>query len=179
MQWMAGAFSIQRLMILAIVGYGKTGKDTAADFLRKHTTLPYVGSTSWVALPLVADHLGMCQQIAWDTRSEHRTAWYKHCAYLKRDNPLFLVNLCIKKGGKIVTGLRELREVEACRDAGHHIMWVDSSGRGITSDPSLTEFDQSIAHDVVDNNGTIPAFHNRLKTWAKKNGVWIADHEQR
>ena len=60
---------------VAVVGPGRSGKDTAAEFLGQLTSLRYVGSTSWIGLDYMAERLGVCSMTAWESRHAHRARW--------------------------------------------------------------------------------------------------------
>lgn len=158
---------------VVIIGYGRSGKDTAALWLHQNTRLHYVGSTSWLALPIMARHLHLPEQVAWETRHQNREAWKIHLANLKVGNPLLLVRMGEERGATLITGLRDLDEVQAAKDAGYHVLWIDAQGRGIGSDITVDPGMRELAHEEIDNHKDVTCFTNRLLFWAENNGVLI------
>jgi hypothetical protein len=109
---------------IAILGYGRAGKDEGSEFLAKHTALRFPGSTSEIALPFVAERLGLPEDVAWAKRHEMREDWYRICNELRADDPLFLVRKVLAKGD-IVCGLRDKKEVQLLPSLGVDLrIWV-------------------------------------------------------
>lgn len=121
---------------IAILGYGRAGKDTAADFLDDHTPLRYGGSTSEYLCPYVAARLGFSEEEAFRRRHESdemRTLWYDIGNELRKDDPLFLVRKVLA-GGDMVVGLRDGEEVARLPEVGVDLrIWVH---RDVKPDPT-------------------------------------------
>lgn len=115
---------------IAILGYGRHGKDLVAEIVSKFTRLRYGGSTSWIALPYVAKALDVHQQIAWDSRHDNRQFWYDFCNHLRRNDASFLVKKVLK-AGDLVVGLRDKEEVVSLKrdNLVRATIWVDASPR--------------------------------------------------
>jgi hypothetical protein len=60
---------------LAFVGYGRAGKDTAAEWFRDHTNLRHTGSSSDTCKPLVALMLGQSIERCFAERHRNRLFW--------------------------------------------------------------------------------------------------------
>lgn len=153
---------------LLIVGYGRHGKDYVAECLSIITLLRYGGSTSWAALPDMAEHLGQHPQVAWERRLQHRKAWYDHCNRLREKDPLLLVRRVLACADMAV-GIRDKVEVRACRDSGwfHRIIWVDASQRLGPQKDSTVTFGPGDCDEVLDNNG------DKEDLWFK---LWAESH---
>lgn len=120
-------------MKLAILGHGRAGKDTAADFLDDHTPLRYAGSTSEFLCPFVAAKLGISEAEAFARRHEDRQLWYDTGNELRRDDPLFLVRRVLAAGDLIV-GLRDAEEVARLPEVGVDLrIWIH---RDVPADPT-------------------------------------------
>lgn len=161
-------------MKIAIVGYGGCGKDHAANFLHCHTSFEYRGSTSWAALPMMARHFGVCEQVAWDTRRDNRDKWKHHLRFLKANNVLLLVERLEEVGATVITGLRDLEEVRAAKKVGWQICWIDAAGRGIGIDTTVDTGIRALADHEWGNHGTMQQFNERLRTWATNLHQWTA-----
>lgn len=149
---------------LLIVGYGRHGKDHAAEALSVITHLRYGGSTSWAALPDMSAHLGVHPQIAWERRHlpGNRKIWYDHCNELRSKDPLTLVRRVLACAD-IVCGIRDKVELQACRESGifEKIIWVDASLRRPEVDSTVT-FHREDCDLVVYNNLDKRAFNFEL-----------------
>lgn len=64
---------------VAIVGYGRAGKDTAAEWLHEHTNMVYNGATSNIMNPLVALATGKSLEESYRTRHDNRRFWKDFC----------------------------------------------------------------------------------------------------
>ena len=153
---------------IAIVGPGRSGKDTAAMALHGHGEFIFTGSLSWHALPMVSVHLKLPEQIAWDTRHSRRQEWYDYCNWLRRDDPCFLIRRALE-AGNIVSGIRDRVEIESAisENLFDAILWVD---RPIISiDPTLT-YGPSFSTDRIDNDGSEKMFADDVRIWARGKG---------
>ena len=123
---------------ICIGGYGRHGKDFLAEILDRITHLRYGGSTSWAALPYVAQVLGVHPQVAWETRHSNRQFWFDYCNHLRKDNPCFLIEKVLEQGDMVV-GLRDKAEIDALKERGlvGTYIWVEAWPRVITGDATV------------------------------------------
>jgi hypothetical protein len=153
---------------LLIIGMGRSGKDTAGEWFGKHTILRYAGSSSNNVCPLIAKELGISEKEAWETRHENRMFWYNFANGLRKDDPNALTRLCLEKGD-LVIGLRDKFEVESAQRDGYVdlTIWIE---RDVPKDPTVT-FDKSAADIIIENNGTLGQFYDKLESLAFCLGV--------
>jgi len=149
---------------ICIVGYGRHGKDEAALTLHGLGNLRYFGSTSWAALPDMAEVLDLPQQVAWETRHSNREFWKSHCDYLRRDDPLYLIRKVLARGN-ICAGIRDKVEIQAAIDQQifDAVVWIERPG--FPADATVT-FTRELATSTIINNGTLKEFHAKVKSWA-------------
>lgn len=174
--------------LLLFVGWGRCGKDEAGAFFHSHLGVKCVGSTSWAALPPMAEILNLPQQKAWETRHENRQRWKDECDRLRKDNPLLLINRAFwgcdqvqtlwSPKGRVVTGIRDKAEIDAAKQDCRfkHIVWIDRPG--IPEDSTVT-FGPEDATDYVRNDGDLRRFHRNLTRWAISvglDGVTLSDY---
>lgn len=158
--------SIKKLLI---VGWGRSGKDAAGEYLGRISTLRYAGSTSWAAKEDVADALGVHPQVAWETRHENREKWKQICDHLRREDQTRLIRRALGTG-EIVTGVRDLEELRAARHEQifDRIIWVNRPG----TRPDMTvTFSNWDCDEVIDNDWDILRFHRRLWAWAEEHDI--------
>lgn len=154
---------------LLIVGYGRHGKDEAGRYLGTITRLKYGGSTSWAALPLMAEYLGVHPLVAWEERHNNRQIWKDHCDELRRFRPSRLIETALK-GGDIITGVRATVELEDARRRGlvDLVLWITRPG--FPCDTTV-EFGPENCDEALLNVGTLQNFHDDLRRWAGEKGL--------
>jgi hypothetical protein len=158
---------------LAIVGHGRAGKDTMADWLAAHTPLRHPGSTSvyllkhyvaWkydltVEEALAPELAGLCAY-EYGRRHARRMEWYDLGVRLRDANPGILLREALAAGDLLV-GLRDTREVDLARaELTDLVVWVDNPR--VPPDPTVN-FGPEVAHIVIVNDTTIPAFHRKIE----------------
>ena len=156
------------LPILAIVGHGRAGKDSAAEWLRDHTKLRFKGGCSYTGCQYVADKLGISWHEAWRTRHERRMEWYTLLNEYREADPAKLIKDCLVHSD-IVCGVRDGKELHAAKQEGllDLIVWVD---RPVPIDPTVT-FTIDDADVIIRNYGSFGTFYSRLKRFARTLGV--------
>lgn len=154
--------------VLAIVGHGRAGKDTAAEFLRDHTNLRFKGGCSYTGCQYVAEKLGLSWHEAWRTRHERRMEWYRLLNEYREGDPSRLVRDCMEHSD-IVCGVRDCMEMQACKKEGLFdlVVWID---RPVPIDPTVT-FTIEDADVIVRNYSGFEDFYERLKRFSKILGI--------
>lgn len=145
------------------VGYGRAGKDEAAQFAEAHLGLRYGGSFSWHAKEYVAERMGVHPMTAWENRHENRKDWYMLCNEMREVDITVLAKKALATGD-IVAGLRDKPELDAVVSQGlfDSIVWVD---REVPVDPTVTftMFDVlNAGGTIIHNHGTLGEYHLRL-----------------
>lgn len=154
---------------LLIVGHGRGGKDTVAQFLHGRGNLRCAGSFSWFALPFIAAALKEPEQKCWEERHAKRQFWFEFCNALRANDPLFLARRALQKGN-VVTGLRDRVEMDAAKASGlfSAILWVERPG--IPVDPTV-KFTREDATDMLINDGSLEELEKNSVEWAKAKGL--------
>lgn len=155
--------------IIAIVGPSRAGKDTAAEYLRDHTTLRYLGGCSFTGCKHVAIKLNLSWKEAWRTRHERKDEWYKILNEYRKDDPTKLIRECLEHSD-IVCGIRDYTEIieakfEKLIDL---VIWIN---RNVASDSVLT-FGPEVSDITIDNYDTFHSYYRKLTSLAKVLGVW-------
>lgn len=156
-------------MKLAIVGPGRCGKDTAAEFFAANTILRYWGSCSQVILPEAAKRLGISEAKAWAERHAHRNFWRALGDEMRADDPAALARVTLKNGDLCV-GVRSHIEMRAVIDQKlvDLVVWIHRPK--IDSDPTL-EFGRGLADVLIENDGTLADFRKKLETFSRTLGI--------
>lgn len=152
------------LLKILFVGYGRSGKDEAAQFCESHLSMSYGGSTSWAAKEDVARELGVHPMTAWETRHKNREFWKSYCDYLRRDNPSLLIERSLSQGN-VIAGIRDKVEfIDAVQKKLFDcIVWVERPGTPVDPTVTFTKEDVLAAGGVVLlNNGDLKEYHRKI-----------------
>ena len=146
------------------VGWGRSGKDEAAQFAERHLGLRYGGSTSWAAKELVALLLGVHPMSAWEQRHANRQTWKDYLDVLRENDPTLLIRRALDTGD-ITSGIRDKVELEAAVNEGlfDRIVWVERTGT--PKDPTVTFSGEDVVRlggTVIENFGTLRDYHRKL-----------------
>jgi hypothetical protein len=145
---------------LAVLGYGRAGKDTAAEYLCAQTGLVYAGSSSDRLCRFVAHAAGIGEKEAFAERHSHRAFW-KDVGDLIRGLDLLLLVRIALGWGDMAVGLRGGHEVRNCPKAGVDVrVWVEN---GRVPPDFTVEFTADDCDLVVPNNGPVEEFHANLR----------------
>lgn len=155
---------------LAIVGYGRAGKDTTGEYIGKLTSLRYVGSTSNIICPLIAAEQGITPEEAWNIRhdGDNRVFWYNRANEYRKDDPAKIIKASLDKG-EIVIGIRDILELDAMKQQNlvDLIIWIE---RRVPMDVTVT-FKRDDCDIIIENNGTIPELYARIEKFVKFAGL--------
>lgn len=159
-------------MKLLILGHGRHGKDTVAEYLRDAHGVSFVSSSMFlaetvvrpalVAHGLVYDSLDEC----YADRVNHRELWRDIIAEHNRDDPARLAKAVLAVSDCYV-GMRTDREYLAARPLFDAVFWIDASARGLPNDPSLTIPFRSDQIVMIDNNGTLAETYAQMDGWMR------------
>jgi len=153
---------------LLILGSGRHGKDTFAEILRDEFGLAFISSSQAAADIFIYDRLKekyeyKTSEDCYEDRSNHRAEWYNLiCDYNKDDRARLAKGILAL--ADCYVGMRDREEIRECIKQGLFdlIVWVDASKR-LPKEPSDSfNIDISCADVVVDNNGTVEEFKERV-----------------
>jgi hypothetical protein len=151
---------------LFIVGQGRHGKDTIAEFVRENYGLTFESSsmfcaehvvTPWLEkMGIIYDSLEEC----YEDRVNHRMDWYEAIRSYNKDDESKLSTAIFAQYDMYV-GIRSRVEFLAAKHLSDLAIWVEASDRWPDVDPSckILQGDCDIS---VDNNGTIEELYGRL-----------------
>lgn len=166
---------------LIIGGYGRAGKDTAAEFFRDNTVLRYAGGSSWAARHYMAERLSeklgrlVTPDEAFASRheggDETRMFWYTEMNKFREGDWTRLVRLCLEESD-IVCGLRDKREIVEAKKQNlvDLIIWIDNPRVPVDKTTTYTSDDTDI---IIRNAGTIEEYHEKLRRFSQALGLNI------
>ncbi len=155
-----------RLPTLAIVGYGRAGKDTAGSFLTEHFRLKFSGGCSWAIRHYMAERLSadagriISPDEAYINRHDDRLKWYNYCNEYRKDDPAKLVRLVLETSD-FVCGIRDRKEIISAKNEGllDLIIWIENYRA--EADKTVT-FSKEDCDIVVLNNSSLADYYERL-----------------
>lgn len=155
-------------MKLLIVGNGRHGKDTVAEYLCKKYNLEFQSSSmhcaEHVVFPALSGMYGYKTiQECFEDRSNHRREWYELISEYCKDD-LARIGREIFSVSDIYCGLRNKREFHAIKNNGlfDYAIWVDRSDYLPPEDKSSNTIEPWMADFVIDNNGTLEQLYRNI-----------------
>lgn len=155
-------------MKLLIVGYGRHGKDTVAEYLCKKHNLEFQSSSMHcaerVVFPALSGMYGYKTiKECFEDRSNHRREWYELISEYCTDD-LARIGREIFSVSDIYCGLRNKREFHAIKNNGlfDYAIWVDRSDYLPPEDKSSNTIEPWMADFVIDNNGTLEQLYRNI-----------------
>ena len=154
-------------MKIFIVGHGRHGKDTVAEFLREQYGLTFESSSYFcaehVVKPYLEENYGLkyhSVQECFDDRSNHREEWYRAIRTFNEENESRLSSSIFSKYDMYV-GIRDRTEFLASKHLSDLAIWVDAFKRVPTADPTCKILPID-CDTIIDNNGTEEELKNKL-----------------
>jgi len=153
-------------MKLFVIGHGRHGKDTVAEYIQKNYGLTFESSSMFcaehVVTPWLKD-LGITYnslEECYADRSNHRQEWYEAIRSYNKDDEAKLSRAIFAKYDMYV-GIRSRIEFLEARYLSDLSIWVEASERHPAIDPTckILRGDCDVA---VDNNGTEPELREKL-----------------
>lgn len=158
-------------MKLFICGYGRHGKDYAAEILNQLYGLKFDSSSHFAMRACVREGLAVRHGLTYATEAEcyadrvnHRAKWFDLICEFNREDPARLARLMFIEND-IYVGIRNVDELDACKDEGlaDLVIWVDATERlGVTEDASSNTITPEDCDFTVFNNGTKEEFVKKL-----------------
>jgi hypothetical protein len=151
---------------LFIVGQGRHGKDTVAEFVRTAYGLTFESSSMFCAEHVVTpwlEKMGITYdslEECYEDRVNHRMDWYEAIRSYNKEDESKLSRAIFAKYDMYV-GIRSRIEFLEARHFSDLSIWVEASERWPAVDPSC-KIQRGDCDVIVDNNGTIEELYGRL-----------------
>lgn len=158
-------------MIIGIMGVGRSGKDTAAEWLVEHTNLKYRGSTSIIISEEIARRENITFEEAHSQRHERREYWRMVGDEMRIHDSAALAREVLKDSNLIV-GIRSYLEMEKIKQERlcDIIIWI--SRLDVAVDPTI-EFGSEMCDIVIENHWGFEEYYERLNNLSKILGLKI------
>ena len=153
-------------MKLFIVGHGRHGKDTVAEFIQKNYGLTFESSSMFCAEHVVTpwlEKMGITYdslEECYEDRANHRQDWYEAIRSYNKEDESRLSRAIFAKYDMYV-GIRSRVEFLESRHLSDLSIWVESSKRYSGIDPTCKIL-QRDCDIMIDNNGMIPDLEEKL-----------------
>lgn len=146
---------------LLVIGYGRHGKDTVCEILKKHYAYTFESSSLFCAKLFIFDELKNKYNYSsvdecFNDRHNHRSEWFQAISNYNHEDPARLGKEIFAEHD-IYCGLRNKREFFAMKNLGvfDYCFWVDRSNHLPPESESSMNLTASEADFVIDNNENI------------------------
>jgi dephospho-CoA kinase len=158
---------------MLVCSHARWGKDTFAEILKDEIGLKYISSSQAAADIFIYDVLKdkygyKTPEECFEDRVNHRSEWYELiCEYNKEDKAKLAKGILANSDAYV--GMRDRDEIEEClkQNLFDLIVWIDSSKRLPEEDKSSFNIDKSLADVIIDNNGDLEQFKERVIRFGK------------
>lgn len=146
-------------MRLLIIGHGRHGKDTVAEYLRDRHDFKFTSSSEFVGRACIWEswgkHLYPTFDAMYDDRANHRATWHKLIAEYNTPDKARTAREMLESGYGLYVGMRARAEFEVAKKLFNHVVWVDASHRLPNEPADSMQLNRWDAHFVVDNNSDL------------------------
>lgn len=158
--------------VFAILGMGRSGKDTAAEYLCAATGLKYGGSSSNNLVKFVAHAAEGEESVVWAERHQNREFWIT-VGHMVRGKDLSLLARMILGDGDFAVGLRGRQELHgAVRDGVLDAsVWIANPRAAV--DPTV-EFTAEDCDLMISNHGSYLEFYSKLDKLIALTGLLVS-----
>lgn len=160
------------ITVLAFVGWGRSGKDTAAAFYSQHShpKAMYGGSTSDMVCPIIADSMGQLPEQCFAERHSNREYWKAWCDEFRRNDPTIISRMLLGRGD-ILVGTRGWPELQATAEERvvDIVYWVDRPGTppDFTVDFTFAQVMTLPSWKHLENDGTEQDLEEKIRLIAR------------
>lgn len=151
-----------------VIGHARHGKDTFAEILEEVFGLKFKSSSQAAVDIFIYDALKnkygyKTPEECFEDRVNHRAEWKTMiCEYNTPDKAKLAKGILDRSDCYV--GMRDKDEIKEClkQNLFEAIIWVDALERLEPEDPSSFNIDKSDADFIVDNNGTLEEFREKV-----------------
>jgi hypothetical protein len=153
---------------LLIISSARWGKDTFGEILNEEFGYTFESSSQSAAniflYDLLKDKYGYSTpEECFEDRVNHRQEWYEAICEYNKDDKARLAKGILERSDCYI-GMRDREEIEECISQGIFdlVIWVDASERLPLEDASSFNIDKSCADIIIDNNGSLSEYRERV-----------------
>lgn len=153
---------------LLVISHKRWGKDTFAEILNENFGLKYESSSQAASDIFLYDKLKekygyITPEECFLDRMNRRQEWYEAICEYNKDDKTRLAKGILERTDAYV-GMRDRNEITECLNQKLFdlVIWVDSSKRLPTEGSESFNIDESCADIIIDNNGTLGEFRERV-----------------
>ncbi len=163
---------------LLIIGHGRHGKDTAAEYLRDYYGMKFTSSSYFCAQFVYTSPMFSALYADVDECYRDRHRWRDQWAQLitayNTPNKTRTASEMFDQGNDLYVGMRKRAELDACRAAGlfDAVVWVDRSEHEPPEPKSSNELTAADADYFLDNNGSMVDLADNIEELMKGLGAW-------
>ena len=154
-------------MKLLLIGYARSGKDTAAEYLRDNFNLTFKSSSLAACQVFLFDKLKdkygyTTPEDCFNDRHNHRQEWFDEIKAYNKEDGAKLAKAILETSDCYV-GMRNIDEFLVCKEQSLFdlIVWIDAEER-VGVEHGSCNITKNEAHFVIENNGTEEEFKEKL-----------------
>jgi hypothetical protein len=156
---------------ILIIGKARHGKDTCAELLKEFVGIQYISSAQFacdefIYAKLIQKYGYKTKQECFEDRVNHREEWYRLICEFNTPNKANLATSIMYMYNCYV-GMRDYEEFIASKHLFKLIIWVDASKRVENVENDVMLIPKNEADIVIENNGTLKEFEEKVKRLAK------------
>lgn len=162
---------------ILIIGHGKHGKDTVAEYFRDRYNYKFASSSMFVAERAIWPHWGCAVYPdiveMFKDRENHRTLWGQMISAYNIPNAARTAQEMLSEGNDMYVGMRRKREVERNVELGtfDHILWVDRSLHVPDEPKESMELVPEDSTYIIDNNRDIPHMQREVDKFCRIHSI--------
>ncbi len=158
---------------ILILGWGRSGKDTAAELIEKYTGLEFCSSSLFcaetVVFPELAEKYNYKNAIeCFEDRANHREEWFNLINDYNNPDGAKMAREMMKESS-IYVGMRDYRELKDCKEDNIFdiILWIDAPKRCKKESVKSMNLTKEHADIIIENNGTLEEFEDKIRRFCK------------
>ena len=157
---------------ILILGYGRHGKDSAAELLVNYFKLNFYSASLLAAELFIFDKLKDIYHYnnvkeCYDDRSNHRAEWHELINNFNAENPNNDLTKQLMEKSDIYVGMRSVTDFVKYQIYFDLIIWVDASKRLPKENEDSCELTPDCADIIIDNNSDFEWFAHKVNRLGK------------
>lgn len=161
---------------ILVIGYGRGGKDTLAEYLRDNYDYKFTSSSYYACKKFIYNKVKTTMAYSsieecFEDRHKYRDLWFSLISAYNTPDKSLLARSMIEDGYDMYVGMRCIEELREClsREIFDYIIWVDGVERtGYVENSSSCTITSDLADFTITNNSTLEDFYENIDKLMEK-----------